>query len=159
MKCEGFSMISDLVDYLNNNLFIAHYCGFDITIPLPYYWTFDCFLIKFDNEILSKLMKSQVLSLSDKGIIDTSFIGLDSSPITANTSQNNHKSFSSNKFNANNQPNADSDCNLGVHSASNRANDLPSTVKANIFKIPIHFAQNASVTIHVLKTPVRNACG
>ena len=24
MKCEGFSMISDLVDYLNNNLLIAH---------------------------------------------------------------------------------------------------------------------------------------
>ena len=30
MKCEGFSMVSDLVDYLYNNLLIAHYCGFDI---------------------------------------------------------------------------------------------------------------------------------
>ena len=26
-------MISDLVDYLNNNLLIAHYCGFDISRP------------------------------------------------------------------------------------------------------------------------------
>lgn len=30
MKCEGFSFISDLVDFLNNNLIIAHYAGFDI---------------------------------------------------------------------------------------------------------------------------------
>ena len=37
-------MITDLVDYLNNNLLIAHYCGFDISAPLPSYWTFDRFL-------------------------------------------------------------------------------------------------------------------
>ncbi len=37
-------MISDLVDYLNNNLLIVHYCGFDISMPLPSYWTFDRFL-------------------------------------------------------------------------------------------------------------------
>ena len=49
MKCEGFSMISDLVDYLDNNLLIAHYCGFDISRPLPSYWTFDRFLKNFDN--------------------------------------------------------------------------------------------------------------
>ncbi len=30
MKTEGFTMITELVDYLNNNLLIAHYCGFDI---------------------------------------------------------------------------------------------------------------------------------
>ena len=75
MKCEGFSMISDLVDYLNNNLLIAHFCGFDISRPLPSYWTFDRFLKNFDNEILSKIMKSQVLLLNKEGIVDTSFIG------------------------------------------------------------------------------------
>lgn len=47
MKCEGFSMITDLVDYLNNNLLIAHYCGFNISQPLPSYWTFDRFLKDF----------------------------------------------------------------------------------------------------------------
>ena len=99
MKCERLSMISDLVDYLNNNLLIAHYCGFDISRPLPSYWTFDRFLINFDHSILSDIMKAQVLSLADKGIIDSSFIGLDSTPIKANTSQNNPKSFISNKFN------------------------------------------------------------
>ena len=35
MKCKGFSQISDLHDYLSNNLINAHYCGFDITKELP----------------------------------------------------------------------------------------------------------------------------
>lgn len=123
MKCEGFSMISDLVDYLNNNLLISHYCGFDISKPLPSYWTFDRFLINFDHSILSDLMHTQVLSLSSKGIVDTSFIGLDSTPIAANTSQNNPKFFLSNKFKSDNQPKADKDCKLGVHTASNQTNE------------------------------------
>ena len=114
MKCEGFSMVTDLVDYLNNNLLIAHYCGFDISTPLPSYWTFDRFLKQIGNDVLSSIMKSQVLYLSKQGIIDTSFIGLDSTPIAANTSQNNPKSFLTNKFKPDNQPKADADCKLGV---------------------------------------------
>lgn len=116
-------MISDLTDYLNNNLLIAHYCGFDISKPLPSYWTFDRFLMNFDHSILSGIMKSQVLSLAEQGILDTSFIGLDSTLIKANTSQNNPKSFLSNKFHPENQPKADRDCKLGVHSASNQTNE------------------------------------
>lgn len=120
MKCEGFSMVSDLVDYLNNNLLIAHYCGFDISCPLPSYWTFDRFLKNTDHEILSDLMRSHVLRLASAGIIDTSFIGLDSTPVCANTAQNNPKSFLPNKFASDNHPRADKDCKLGVHTASNR---------------------------------------
>ena len=30
MKCEGFTQITDLADYLDNNRLIAHYCGFNI---------------------------------------------------------------------------------------------------------------------------------
>ena len=120
MKCEGFSMVSDLVDYLNNNLLIAHYCGFDISCPLPSYWTFDRFLKNTDHEILSDLMRSHVLRLASAGIIDTSFIGLDSTPVCANTAQNNPKSFLPNKFAPDNHPRADKDCKLGVHTASNR---------------------------------------
>lgn len=123
MKCEGFSMITDLVDYLNNNLLIAHYCGFDISLPLPSYWTFDRFLKNFDHDILSGIMKSQVLYLAGKGIIDTSFIGLDSTPVFANTSQNNPKSFHADRFKPDNRPKADKDCKLGVHTASNRINE------------------------------------
>lgn len=47
MKCEGFAQITDLVDYLDNNLLIAHYCGFNIMKPLPSYWTYDRFLKKW----------------------------------------------------------------------------------------------------------------
>lgn len=54
-------MVSELVDYLNNNLLIAHYCGFDITRPLPSYWTFDRFLINLDHSFLSDIMKNQIL--------------------------------------------------------------------------------------------------
>lgn len=123
MKCEGFSMVSDLVDYLNNNLLIAHYCGFDIAVHLPSYWTFDRFLKIANHASLSALMQSQVLKLFADGIIDTSFIGLDSTPIAANTSQNNPKSFLPNKFKPDHHPIADKDCMLGVHTASNQTNE------------------------------------
>ncbi|MDO5147600.1 MAG: transposase [Eubacteriales bacterium] len=116
-------MITDLLDYLNNNLLIAHYCGFDITRPLLSYWTFDRFLKGVHNQTLSDIMKSQVLSLAKEGFIDTSFIGLDSTPVVANTSQNNPESFLSNKFNPDHQPKADRDCKLGVHTASNQTGE------------------------------------
>ena len=123
MKCECFSCITDLVDYLNNNLLIAHYCGFNIMKPLPSYWTFDRFIDDIDNALLKKLMQSQVLKLSEMGIIDTSFIALDSTPVSANTCQNNPKSFAKNKFSKDNQPKSDKDCKLGVHTASNQHNE------------------------------------
>ncbi len=123
MKCECFSYITDLVDYLNNNLLIAYCCGFDITKPLPSYWTYDNFILDLDNELLKKLMHSQVLKLSEMGIIDTSFIALDSTPVNANTHQNNPKSFAKNKFAKDNQPKSDKDCGLGVHTASNQHNE------------------------------------
>ena len=47
MKCEGFTQITDLMDYLDNNRLIAHYCGFNIMEPLPSYWTYDRFLKKW----------------------------------------------------------------------------------------------------------------
>ena len=122
MKCEVFSMLTDLVDYLNNNLLIAHYCGFDITSPLPSYWTFDRFLKNFDPSVLSDIMKKQVLALAGLGVLDTSFIGLDS-PVFSNTSQNNPKSFLKNKFSPDNNPKSDEDCRLGVHSASSQTNE------------------------------------
>ena len=68
-------------------------------------------------------MQSQDLELSKMGIIDTSFINLDSTPINANTCQNNPKSFVKNKFTKDNQPKSDKDCGLGVHTASNQHNE------------------------------------
>lgn len=123
MKCEGFSQITDLADYLNNNRIIAHYCGFDITKPLPSYWTYDRFVKKMDNSELKSIMAQQVKELYKLGVVDASFIGLDSTPVAANTCQNNPKSFAKNKFKPENHPKADPDCALGVHSASNQHNE------------------------------------
>ena len=123
MKCEGFSQITDLADYLDNNRIIAHYCGFDIMKPLPSYWMYDRFLKKMDNAALKEIMAAQVKKLYELGIVDASFIGLDSTPVAANTKQNNPKSFTKDKFNPEKQPKADPDCALGVHSASNQHNE------------------------------------
>lgn len=123
MKCECFSCITDLLDYLQNNLLIAYYCGFDITKPLPSYWTLDRFIRTTDNKLLKSVMQSLVLKLSKTNIIDSSFIGLDSTPISANTKLNNPKSFVKNKFSKDNPPGCDKDCALGVHTASNQHNE------------------------------------
>ena len=123
MKCEGFSQITDLLDYLNNNLLIAHYCGFNIFKPLPSYWTFDRFIHNLNNQTCKIVMEKQVVKLVERGIIDTSFIGLDSTPVAANTAHNNPKSFRKDKFKKENQPKADKDCGLGVHTASNQHNE------------------------------------
>lgn len=123
MKCECFSCVTDLLDYLQNNLLIAHYCGFNIMKPLPSYWTLDRFINSLDNDLLQNLMHSQVKKLYELGVIDTSFIALDSTPIMANTSQNNPKSFKKDKFKPNNQPKSDKECALGVHTASNQHNE------------------------------------
>lgn len=122
MKLESLSQITDLCDFLENNRLIAHYCGFDATKKLPSYWTYNRFLKNFDNTILKKIMESQVLKLAELRIIDSSFIGLDSTPVSANTSHNNPKSFLWNKFRKDNHPKSDMDCGLGIRTASNSHN-------------------------------------
>lgn len=123
MKCEGFTQISDLHDYLSNNLIIAYYCGFDITKELPSYAKFTRFIREFDNNSLQSAMQTAVLKAFDLGLIDSSFIALDATPVKANVSNNNPKSFRKNKFLKDNPPKADKDCALGVHSASNQHNE------------------------------------
>ena len=123
MKCEGFSQVTDLADYLDNNRLIAHYCGFNIMEPLPSYWTYDRFLKRLNNEDLKEVMAQQVKKLYDLGVVDASFIGLDSTPVAANTKQTNPKSFATDKFKPENHPKSDPDCALGVHSASNQHNE------------------------------------
>ena len=76
-----------------------------------------------DNAALKEIMAAQVKKLYEMGIADASFIGLDSTPVMANTKQNNPKSFAKNKFSKENHPKSDPDCALGVHSASNQHNE------------------------------------
>lgn len=102
MKCECFSYITDLIEYLNNHLIIAHYCDFNILKPLSpvglSHRTFERFIRNLDNKLLKALMQSQVSKLSENGIIDTSFTTLDATPINANTHQSNPKSFANSKL-------------------------------------------------------------
>ena len=123
MKCEGFSQITDWMDYLDNNRLIGHYCGFNIMEPLPSYWTYDRCLRQLDNTELKSVMADLVRQLYELGIVDASFIGLDSTPIMANTKQNNPKSFAKSKFSKENHPKSDPDCALGVYSASDQHNE------------------------------------
>ena len=123
MKCEGFTQITDLMDYLDNNRIIAHYCGFNIMEPLPSYWTYDRCLRQLNNGALKSIMANLVWKLYELGVVDASFVGLDSTPVMANTKQNNPKSFAKNKFSKENHPKSDPDCALGVHSASNQHNE------------------------------------
>ena len=123
MKCEGFTQITDLMDYLDNNRIIAHYCGFNIMEPLPSYWTYDRCLRQLNNGALKSIMADLVRKLYELGVVDASFVGLDSTPVMANTKQNNPKSFAKSKFSKENHPKSDPDCALGVHSASNQHNE------------------------------------
>ena len=47
--------------------------------------TYDRFLKKMDNAALKEIMTAQVKKLYKMGIVDASFIGLDSTPVAANT--------------------------------------------------------------------------
>lgn len=123
MKCEGFSQISDLLDFLSNNLIIAYYCGFNVMYKLPSYAKFTRFIREFDNDVLQTVMQSQVLKAVDLTLVDPSFIALDATPVKANVSNNNPKSFKKDKFSKNIQPKADKDCRLGVQTASNQHNE------------------------------------
>ena len=68
MKCEGFAQITDLMDYLDNNRLIAHYCGFDIMKPLPSYWTYDRFLRQWTT--VCSIMAKLVRKLYELGVVD-----------------------------------------------------------------------------------------
>ena len=68
MKYEGFTQITDLMDYLDNNRIIAHYCGFNIMEPLPSYWTYDRCLRQLNNGALKSIMADLVRELYELGI-------------------------------------------------------------------------------------------
>jgi hypothetical protein len=123
MKCEKFSEITQLQEYLFNNQIIAHICGFDITKRLPSYWTYRRFIKNTAHKWFTAVMKSQVKILVSLGYIDGSFVSLDSTSIEANTSKNNSKSFNKTRFDKSVQPKSDKDCRLGVRTASNAYNE------------------------------------
>lgn len=131
MKCEKFAQITDLKDFLENNLIIAQLCGFDIIKTLPSYWVFQRFINNVSNLYLKEIMKHQVNILKKLGFIDNNFVSLDATPVKANTKFNNPKCFSKNKFLKKNHPKSDKDCKLGVHTANNSSNVKISDTEPN----------------------------
>ncbi len=123
MKCEKFSEITQLQEYLFNNQIIAHTCGFNIMKKLPSYWTYRRFIKNTAHKWFSAVMQSQVETLVSLGFIDGSFVSLDSTSIEANTAKNNFKSFDKTRFNKSIPPKSDKDCKLGVRTASNAYNE------------------------------------
>lgn len=77
--------------------------------PLPSYWTYDRCLRQLDNGALKAIMADLVRQLYELGIVDASFVGLASTPVMANTMQNNQKSFAKSKFSKENHPKSDPD--------------------------------------------------
>ena len=55
-------------------------------------------------------MADLVRQLYELGIVDASFVRLESTPIMANTRQNNPKSFAKSKFSKENHPKSNPDC-------------------------------------------------
>ena len=75
-NARAFRGSATYCDYLENNKLIAHYCGFDITKPLPSYWTYVRFLKNLDNGFLKQVMERQVLHLAKLGIVDASLLAI-----------------------------------------------------------------------------------
>lgn len=120
MKTENISFITNLLDFLNNNLKIAHLCGFDILKSLPSPWTYYKYLKNtLENSEIKNLMQNLVLELKTANVISGKNISMDSTCIKANVKNNNPKNFQKNKFDPKRQPKNDKNCKIGVTASNN----------------------------------------
>ena len=122
MKTQRFSQVSQVIDYLENNIAIALVCGFEGgRIPgkdVFYDFLRDTSKDQFDSVLAANTFKMQTL-----GLVDFENLLVDATPIFANSKLNNPKSFAKNRFAKDNTPAADSNARLGVHTASNDSNN------------------------------------
>lgn len=118
MKTQRLAYVSQLIDYLENNIAIALLCGFD-SGRIPDKDVFYRFLKELPPSEVDGVIASHTEKMLTLKLVDFEYLIEDSTPIFANTKQNNPKSFVKNKFAKAHQPKSDSDCRLGVHTASN----------------------------------------
>ena len=119
MKFQSINQITDLKYFIDTHHSIAELCGFNLSKPLPSYSVYQRYIKNLDNNLIKEVMNNHISKLMKLGIINTNYTSIDSTPIFANTKYNNPKCFSKSKFKKNNQPKADKNCRLGVHSANN----------------------------------------
>lgn len=122
MKTQRFEFVSQLLDYLENNIAVALVCGFE-SGKIPGKDVFYNFLRDTPLSEFTGVMVNLTGKMCELGLVDFENLIEDSTPIFANTKLNNPKSFAKNKFSKANQPKSDSDCRLGVHTASNDSNN------------------------------------
>lgn len=78
-------------------------------------------------------MSSQVQKFYDLDVVDTSFIGVYSTPISANTNPNTPKPFAKDKFDPKNRLKNNPDCKFGIHHSSNHHNEKKYDTVQNLF--------------------------
>ena len=122
MKTQRFRQVTQLLDYLENNVVVALLCGFEAG-RIPGKDVFYDFLHTTPQSELDSVMATQTQTMFDLGLVDYKNLIVDSMPIFANTKLNNPKSFAKNKFKKDQTPAGDSNCKLGVHTASNDNNN------------------------------------
>ena len=118
MKTQRFRQVSQLLDYLENNIVVAMLCGFDGG-RIPGKDVFYDFLRDTPQSELDSVMVVNTQKMFKLGLVDYENLIVDSMPIFANTKLNNPKSFSKSRFKKSQVPTGDSNCKLGVHTASN----------------------------------------
>jgi transposase len=122
MKTQRFREVSQLLDYLENNIVITMLCGFEGG-RIPGKDVFYDFLRDIPKAERDSVIIANTLNMHELGLVDFKDLVEDSMPIFANTKLNNPKSFSKNRFKKSQTPAGDSNCKLGVHSASNDSNN------------------------------------
>jgi len=122
MKTQRLKQVSELMDYLENNIAIALVCGFEGG-TIPGKDVFYDFLRDTPQSDFNSVMVSNTLEMAELGLVNFKNLIADSMPILANTKLNNPKSFVKNRFSKAKHPASDSNCRLGVHSASNDSNN------------------------------------
>jgi transposase len=122
MKTQRFAQVSQLIDYLENNIAVALVCGFEGG-RIPGKDVFYDFLRDVPQSELENVLTANTLAMLDLKLVDLKNLITDSTPIFANTKLNNPKYFTKNKFSKTNNPVASPNCRLGIHSASNDSNN------------------------------------
>jgi hypothetical protein len=122
MKTQRFQYVSQIIDYLENNIAVALVCGFESGL-IPGKDVFYDFLRYTSQDELDSVLVSNTLKMLELDLVDFHTLIVDSTPIFANTKLNNPKSFAKNRFSKDNTPSADPNSRLGVHTASNNSNN------------------------------------
>jgi len=103
--------LTELDTEVHNNPAIVYKCGLE---DIPSRHRYEEFLHSIPNEILQKVLRTQVRTLITSGTITGKFLSIDATPVIANVKENNPKVFVEGKFNKNKFPKNDPDARLSV---------------------------------------------